>query len=192
MACSSTFPCPLCRARSGLLDQVGDPRTWAEIISFCEAWLSDGEDPDRRKLFGCCHKMPIIGPTSPTPVSNKVVPPPLHIELSMNKPLKRLMELWDELHLWLKSINVEEFPYHGGNELGMTPNIITFFCLWLRKDLKVSQCPCLSGTKCSIINLSSNQSSVKQQSFISYLADSVIHHIVGAKNTSSCYKYSHF
>ena len=168
MACSSTFPCPLCRARSGLLDQVGDPRTWAEIISFCEAWLSDGEDPDRRKLFGCCHKMPIIGPTSPTPVSNKVVPPPLHIELSMNKPLKRLMELWDELHLWLKSINVEEFPYHGGNELGKTPNIITFFVCGSER---ISRCHnvrvCLAqSVQSSIFQAISHQSSNSHLSVI--------------------------
>jgi hypothetical protein len=27
---------------------------------------------------------------------------------------------WEEIHVWFKSINVEEFPYHGGNELGET------------------------------------------------------------------------
>ena len=144
MACSSTFPCPLCLARQGILDQVGDPRTWAQIIAFCEAWLIEGgDDPDRRKEFGCCHNMPIIGPATPTPVSSKIVPPPLHLELSMNKPLKKLSKMWGELHLWLKSINVEEFPYHGGNELGKTSYSLLFICLWLRKELKVSQCPCV-------------------------------------------------
>ena len=169
MTCSSTYPCPLCRARKGILDQVGDPRTWAEIISFCEAWLNEGgEDPDRRKEYGCCHNMPIIGPTTPTPVSSKVVPPPLHIELSMNRPLKKLSEMWEELHLWLKSINVEEFPYHGGGELGKTPNIINFYLFLAPKGSQgVTMSMCLSlSVQSSIFQAISHQSVSSHSSVI--------------------------
>lgn len=121
MTCSSTYPCPLCLARAGLLEQTGDPRTWAQIIAFCTGWLTQGnEHPDTRRNYGCCHHMPIIGPANNSLVSDMIVPPSLHLELSMNKPLKNLADRWTDLNLWFKSINVEQFPYNGGNELGET------------------------------------------------------------------------
>ena len=39
MACGSTYPCPLCYAKKGLLRDIGDPRLWSEIISLCEQWM---------------------------------------------------------------------------------------------------------------------------------------------------------
>ena len=125
MTCSSTYPCPLCLARKGLLGQTGDARTWEEVITLCEQWrLETGEDPDERKNYGCCHNVPLLGPTSNTRIIEKVVPPPLHITLGLNNPLRILAEKWGGLGDWLKSIHVDYIAYHGGKDLG---NIEFFF-----------------------------------------------------------------
>ena len=119
MACGSTYPCPLCVARKGLLDKVGDPRLWSEIIQYCERWLTEGgEEEDTRKDYFCCHHQPAIGPTTATPVSRMVVPPPLHMELLLNVQLKNLYLRWQGMGQWMKSIRVNHVAYHGGNELG--------------------------------------------------------------------------
>ena len=62
MTCSSTYPCPLCLAKKGLLNQTGVARTWEEIITLSERWrLETGEDPAERKNYGCCHNVPLLG-----------------------------------------------------------------------------------------------------------------------------------
>ena len=77
MTCGSTYPCPLCYAKKGLLREIGDPRLWSEIISLCEQWMMEGgEREGTRKDFMCCHHMPTLGPSTATKVSNFVVPPP--------------------------------------------------------------------------------------------------------------------
>ena len=119
MACGTTYPCPFCVARKGSLDKLGDPRSWSDIITMCDRWMTEGgEDEDTRKDFFCCHNQPLIGPTTDTMVSKSVVPPPLHIELGLNKQLKFLFKRWEGMASWMKSINVDHVAYNGGNELG--------------------------------------------------------------------------
>ena len=119
MACGSTYPCPLCVAKKNLLDKIGDPRLWSDIIQYCERWLTEGgEEEDTRKDYFCCHHQPCLGPTTATEVSQMVVPPPLHMELLLNVQLKNLYHRWNGMALWLKSIKVNHVAYHGGNELG--------------------------------------------------------------------------
>ena len=113
MNCSSTYPCPLCLARKGLLGQTGDERTWEEVITMCERWrLETGEDPAERKNYGCCHNVPLLGPTTNTSIIEKVVPPPLHITIGLNNPLKILSMKWDGLSDCFKSIHIDYCAYH--------------------------------------------------------------------------------
>ena len=119
MTCGSTYPCPLCYARKGLLRDVGDPRHWSEIISLCEQWMTEGGELEAtRKNYKCCHAMPTLGPSTDTKVSICVVPPPLHMELCLNTQLKKLYNLWEGMADWMKSIHVDHVRYHGGKELG--------------------------------------------------------------------------
>ena len=119
MANGSTYPCPLCTARKGLLTKVGDPRIWSEIIELCEKWLTEGnEEEDTRKEYFCCHHVPCLGPTTATRVSLKIVPPPLHMELGLNVQLENLYKRWDGMAQWMKAIRVNHVAYHGGYELG--------------------------------------------------------------------------
>ena len=123
MTCSSTYPCPVCLAKKGLLEQTGDQRTWEQIIMFCHRWRTEtDENEQQRKDYFCCHNMPIIGGTENTSVLDKIVPPPLHITLGLNKPLKTLYKMWPGLADWFKSINVDHCAYHGGKDFGkLTP-----------------------------------------------------------------------
>ena len=50
MANVSTYQCPLCYAKQGFLDKVGDKRLRLEIITLCERWLTEGGNEENKKI----------------------------------------------------------------------------------------------------------------------------------------------
>ena len=99
----------------------GDDRT-LESLSFYQEKYDQQQNKTRSSLmnFYNCEFQPLLHPrpsaVSPTPVLQKMPPPPLHcIRLGpTNFLLKELRVLWPELQDYLDNLHVELDDYHGG------------------------------------------------------------------------------
>lgn len=142
MSHTSAHPCKWCDVNKLNINQAGEHRTIANIVSKYNDWVANGAKTIDAKKFANCINKPIITGNitnkSDTKILYIIPPPELHLMLGVvNKIFDTIMMLEPEVAAnWAKLCCVNREAYHGGNFNGNSCRILV-----KKVDLLESICP---------------------------------------------------
>jgi len=119
---SSKYPCPFCNWIIGSIEAgIWIPRTFEDIRKRHAQWLEEtGGDASKLKSekYQNCKQFPVFEEMT-GPVLDHIAPSSLHLMLGLTDRLYRALESsYPPARNWLKTINVDFQPQHGGQLAG--------------------------------------------------------------------------
>ena len=119
---SSKYPCPFCNWIIGRIEAgIWIPRTFEDIRKRHAQWLEEtGGDASKLKSekYQNCKQFPVFEEMT-GPVLDHIAPSSLHLMLGLTDRLYRALESsYPPARNWLKTINVDFQPQHGGQLAG--------------------------------------------------------------------------